>query len=182
MRFFLRSIISIRDYQLLVVLNMGSTVKYFEKNASQLPPEKGNYVLLFEIKKQVLVTIGSLGKQTFPVGHYVYVGSALGSGGIRARLSHHLKPSPKPHWHIDYLKPHINWLMVGWLVTCERLECVWTHKLIKDGASAPICRFGASDCKQKCPSHLLLLNLNQEKVFKNLGIQDFLAINLIDFE
>ena len=37
-------------------------------------------------------------------GYYVYVGSAMGSGGVAARLKHHSKISKKLHWHLEYLQ------------------------------------------------------------------------------
>lgn len=37
-------------------------------------------------------------------GWAVYVGSACGRGGVRARLAHHRRLAARPHWHIDYLR------------------------------------------------------------------------------
>ena len=118
-----------------------------------MKPEGGTYALILFCPGKKRVQIGELGPLELRRGFYVYVGSALGPGGLRARLAHHLKVSQRPHWHIDYLRPH------------TRLERVWTshgqtrrehrwagiiHAL--RGASVPLPRFGASDCK--CEAHL----------------------------
>jgi Uri superfamily endonuclease len=57
--------------------------------------------------------MGSLGRLQLRPGYYVYVGSAFGPGGLRARIEHHARPAVRPHWHIDYLRRY------------TRLEAVW---------------------------------------------------------
>jgi Domain of unknown function DUF123 len=66
----------------------------------------GTYVLVLSSRSTDLIQIGRLGALQLQSGFYVYVGSALGPGGVRARLAHHLKLSRRPHWHIDYLRAH----------------------------------------------------------------------------
>ena len=66
----------------------------------------GTYALVLSSRSTDLIQIGRLGALQLQSGSYVYVGSALGPGGVRARLAHHLKPSRRPHWHIDYLRAH----------------------------------------------------------------------------
>jgi Uri superfamily endonuclease len=39
-------------------------------------------------------------------GYYLYLGSALGLGGLRTRIADRQKPSLRPHWHFDYLRAH----------------------------------------------------------------------------
>jgi Uri superfamily endonuclease len=57
---------------------------------------KGSYILLIGLSEKQTITIGSLKTVNFSGGYYAYVGSAM--GGIKSRLSHHLKGSKKPHW------------------------------------------------------------------------------------
>ena len=143
--------------------------RYFEL----IPKEKGNYVLLFFLENEVQLPVGALDKSKFPTGQYTYVGSALGPGGIQSRVRHHLKPSPKPHWHIDYLKPYVHWVGVGWKVTEKRLECTWAQKLTAmKGADLPVFKFGASDCKQGCFAHLVRIPAKLPIVLKTLKIKD----------
>jgi hypothetical protein len=66
----------------------------------------GTYVLVLSSRSTDLIQIGRLGALQLQLGFYVYVGSALGPVGVRGRLAHHLKPSRRPHWHIDYLRAH----------------------------------------------------------------------------
>lgn len=145
----------------------------FESYSIHLPPEKGNYILIFQLEEKIKLKVGALQKQSFLPDNYVYAGSALGPGGIRARVKHHLTPSPKPHWHMDYLKPYIQWLVVGWKVTTERLECHWTQQLaIVANMQFPAAGFGASDCQQGCPAHLLQTELDPDAILKILKLND----------
>ncbi|MEC7562112.1 MAG: DUF123 domain-containing protein, partial [SAR324 cluster bacterium] len=60
-------------------------------------------LLFLSNTKSQKINIGKQGGFLFPSGLLVYVGSALGAGGLRGRISHHLKINRKCHWHIDYL-------------------------------------------------------------------------------
>src|ERR1035438_8832695 len=73
--------------------------------------------------------IGRLGALQLQSGFYFYVGSALGPGGVRARLAHHLKPSRRPHWHIDYLRAHTRVEEIWYCLDTRRLEhiCLSDH-------------------------------------------------------
>ena len=71
-------------------------------------PQTGTYALVLASTKAAPVRVGKLGSLQLQPGFYVYVGSAHGPGGLRARLAHHLEPTARPHWHIDYLRAHTN--------------------------------------------------------------------------
>ncbi len=64
---------------------------------------KGVYVLILSIDEDFEQRIGSLGVIKFRKGIYLYVGSAMGPGGLRSRISRHYRRDKKIHWHIDYL-------------------------------------------------------------------------------
>jgi hypothetical protein len=49
-------------------------------------PQPGTYALLFSARANGLVWIGRLGRLRLQSGFYVYIGSPLGSGGVRGRL------------------------------------------------------------------------------------------------
>ncbi|MCP3952032.1 MAG: GIY-YIG nuclease family protein, partial [Desulfobacterales bacterium] len=66
--------------------------------------EAGTYALVMRLARPRTIPVGRLGPVIFKPGHYVYTGSALGPGGLAARIGRHLKPSKKFHWHIDYLR------------------------------------------------------------------------------
>jgi len=45
------------------------------------PQDKGSYALALRVDNMVEVEIGRLGRAYFPAGFYLYLGSALGTGG-----------------------------------------------------------------------------------------------------
>jgi len=119
---------------------------------------KGSYILVLQLPQPLTgLPVGRLGSFDFPKGFYLYVGSALGSGGLAARLAYHQRsPQARPHWHIDYLRAHAR-LREAWTVESPtRLECVWCRALAANPAvHIPVPRFGATD--RGCPGHLFYL-------------------------
>ncbi len=69
----------------------------------ELPEAKGTYVLIAFAGQMTRLEIGRLGTFAIVPGFYAYVGSAFGSGGLRARIGHHLESTAALHWHIDFL-------------------------------------------------------------------------------
>lgn len=109
---------------------------------------QGSYVLITRLPEEQPIVAGSLQALYFPRGDYAYVGSAL--RGFKARLSHHLRPNKKPHWHIDYLLQRAS---ISSIILCEsqeRTECTIARALSPHFTAIPA--FGASDCR--CHSHL----------------------------
>ena len=51
-----------------------------------LPADKGTYILIVQVSKMKRLAIGSLGELDIIPGFYAYVGSAFGSGRLRARI------------------------------------------------------------------------------------------------
>ncbi len=78
--------------------------------------------------------VGALGAWTFPEGTYLYVGSAWGPGGLRARVGRHLRGSAALRWHIDYLRAASDPVAV-WLAVGLRVECTWAQALAEDPAA-----------------------------------------------
>jgi Uri superfamily endonuclease len=120
-----------------------------------LPDAKGTYVLIAFVAQAKRVEIGSLGAHEITPGYYIYVGSAHGAGGLRARIGHHLESAAEPHWHIDYLlrcaEPTEIWYAVGE----TKLERHWVE-LFESAKRfrTPIRRFGSSDYHRSRSSHL----------------------------
>ena len=113
---------------------------------------KGNYVLLIALDKDAAIPVGKLGTFSFPVGYYLYVGSAM--AGLFYRISRHLREEKKSCWHIDYLLKYSRIVDVWYTQTDERWECLWAQAafaLPQAHVLAP--GFGSSDCR--CPSHLI---------------------------
>ena len=60
-----------------------------------------SYQLHINLKNNVEIEIGKLGRFTFPMGNYIYTGSA--KKNIDARIERHKSNDKKMHWHIDFL-------------------------------------------------------------------------------
>ena len=134
--------------------------------------DKGIYCLVFK-NPACTVRVGALGEIAFRKGSHIYVGSALGSGGL-ARLERHIALSrnrdKRPKWHVDYLSESQSFSLRYTLhaVTEERLECRLAEAL--GGETVPA--FGCSDCS--CPSHLFFRRRNPvketEAAIRSLGL------------
>ncbi len=122
-------------------------------NAIEFPREPGTYALLFQRPLSGRIEVGRLGSFEFPAGFYLYVGSALGPGGLAGRLRRHLSPTRKIHWHVDYLDKEATLIEIWYSIGQERLEHDWAAVLGRlPGVQIPALNFGASDCR--CESHL----------------------------
>jgi Uri superfamily endonuclease len=115
---------------------------------------KGTYLLLIRLDRSTALPVGRLGTFPFCKGWYAYAGSALGPGGLQARLARHAREKKRVHWHIDYLLGHAC-LVQSWQLACPiRLECEWAAALLRlPEACVAVRYFGASDCR--CPGHLI---------------------------
>jgi Uri superfamily endonuclease len=134
--------------------------------------DKGIYCLVFK-NPACTIRAGALGEIGFRRGWHIYVGSALGSGGL-ARLDRHIALSRdrdrRPKWHVDYLStsPSFTLRFAVSAPTTERLECLLAAAI--GGESVP--GFGCSDCG--CTSHLFYRRTNPVKevqaAFRSLGL------------
>jgi Uri superfamily endonuclease len=123
-----------------------------------LPEKPGSYVLLFRPAVGLPIRPGRLGAFHLRPGLYAYVGSALGSGGLRARVAHHLREKPATRWHVDALTQQCAVEAVCWVAEPLRIECDWVQLLLGfPGANCPITGFGSSDCRRGCRAHLVQL-------------------------
>ncbi|GAB4572644.1 MAG: GIY-YIG nuclease family protein [Anaerolineae bacterium] len=122
-----------------------------------LPALPGTYALLLHARAAQTVQVGRLGVFTLGPGWLVYVGSAQGPGGLRARVGRHCRAAKAHHWHIDYVTAVVPVQAVWAVVSTERLECRWAAALSAlPGAGRPIAGFGASDCG--CRGHLVAVS------------------------
>lgn len=130
-----------------------------------IPALPGSYALHLRLPATCSIRVGKFGIVDFPSGDYLYLGSALGPGGLRARLGRHLMGNGKPRWHIDALRAASLAIGAWWAafppqvlstLLAERLECRWSLALAEmEGAFLPVPGFGASDCSSGCPAHLV---------------------------
>ncbi|WP_218042169.1 GIY-YIG nuclease family protein [Infirmifilum lucidum] len=116
---------------------------------------RGIYAMLIEIKFPLRFEFRKREVVLAP-GLYVYVGSAKGAGGIRARVARHRRKDKKVRWHVDLVtvSPHARVSGAVCAKTAEP-ECILVPLLEEAGFSHVIKGFGASDCKRGCASHFL---------------------------
>jgi len=120
-------------------------------------PKKGSYILIITNSDEATVRVGALGDIIFASGFYLYIGSALGPGGLNKRILRHLRYDKKIHWHIDYFLglQTTNIVAIGELVNDKKMECAIIQavkQLVTHGKIIPIKNFGSSDCQYE--SHL----------------------------
>ncbi len=126
----------------------------------------GSYALVLCLQHPINLPVGRLGVFTFPPAHYIYFGSACGPGGLRARLQRHILGSARPHWHIDFFRNTSTLHSVFFLPAKSHpassplsLECAWSQAAaVMPSAFIAVPGFGASDCRQGCPAHLVGLS------------------------
>jgi Uncharacterized conserved protein len=142
---------------------------YSEKNVFS---GKGIYCLIFE-NRACKIEIGKKGEFSFNPGFHIYVGSALGSGGLK-RVQRHINLSRNrdrnPRWHVDYLhlNPDFRLVSAVYAFTSARLECILASRIGGDLVPG----FGCTDCT--CNSHLFYRNINPlseiTNAFKAIGL------------
>ncbi|MHA1127268.1 MAG: GIY-YIG nuclease family protein [Candidatus Heimdallarchaeota archaeon] len=148
-----------------------SIPSHFSKN-------KGTYVLIILNTEDNTIPIGSLGDIVFSNNYYIYIGSALGPGGLVSRLGRHFRTDKKIHWHIDYFLMGDSSYIVGAgeLESDEKIECEIAQKIQSSYAEdelTPVNNFGSSDCS--CKTHLFKLKEKDTmkffKIIKKLGFK-----------
>ena len=111
---------------------------------------KGIYVLIIQLKSDVTLCIGALGKRHFAKGSYAYVGSA--QVNLEKRVNRHFKKEKRKFWHIDYLLDnHAAKISKVLFKKADRtIECKIAIEISQRNEA--VSGFGCSDCK--CKSHL----------------------------
>lgn len=131
-------------------------------------PAAGVYQLWLRLPARLRLTVGRLGRCTFPPGVYVYTGRA--ARGLRARVWRHVCVTrcsaggsdagrrPRKRWHIDYLLSRCEVRLVRVLLVSPDAtdECA-INRGLADGAACVAAGFGASDCRAGCATHLWLV-------------------------
>ena len=113
----------------------------------------GAYIMCLHLPSLVEIADPRLPISWLATGWYFYVGSARGSGGIRARLKRHFQADKRLHGHIDQLTANAD--QIAALALVDDRECELVDKLLKSGRfSIPVAGFGSSDCR-RCASRLL---------------------------
>jgi len=117
-----------------------------------IPNEKGAYVLVIVLDRQLTVEAGGRTGE-LRTGYYAYAGSAHGPGGLRARVARHLRRNKRLHWHVDQLTEAGR--IEGIAFARRASECDLATRLADTvGNTVPLPGFGSSDCRD-CQSHLI---------------------------
>ena len=90
--------------------------------------EPGTYAIVFRGRESAEIAVGRWGVLQIHPGYYVYVGSAFGPGGVRARVERHFRKSKRQHWHIDYLHAVLEPVCAWCSYSPERLEHDWARR------------------------------------------------------
>ena len=117
-----------------------------------LNSQPGTYAIVLRCSDRDRISIGRLGESLLRTGHYIYIGSAFGPGGIRARVIRHHRDEKNRHWHIDYLKEHMPLVEAWYTYDVERREHRWVEVMNGMNLAPYLKGFGSSDCR--CYSHL----------------------------
>ncbi len=159
--------------------------------ATNLPAEPGSYALVFQLGQSHRLRVGRLGTARFQAGRYIYLGSAQGPGGLRARLVRHVKGEGSLHWHVDYLRRVAPINMIYYLAKSviqhaspvhhfERLECRWSQAIANlEGACYPMPGFGSSDCQSGCSAHLVRSDSMPELIYACLAESSGVQLSIL---
>ena len=115
---------------------------------AKIPAQGGTYILLMRVQMPSTVEIGKKGAIRLRPGFYLYVGSAFGPGGLRARVGRHARDEKPLRWHIDYLRQKAHLAAVYFSTDEDHLEDDWAESIQAwPGVQVPMPGFGASDSK-----------------------------------
>lgn len=128
----------------------------------------GSYAVVYHCPTQIRIRIGSLGEIAFFKGFYIYVGSAMGPGGLQARVKRHFQKSKRRmHWHIDYISNAMDVWSAYICTDPTNQEHNWAHQLQTFDDTSVVASIGCSDCR--CASHLFhRWVLPDESFFKDI--------------
>ena len=119
-----------------------------------MKPKPGTYALILRSHSSAEISIGRWGRLTIDPGYYIYVGSAFGSGGVRARVARHCRQTKARHWHIDYLREAVIPICAWYSHEPVNLEHRWAQALSAMRDTSAVKGFGCSDCR--CYAHLFM--------------------------
>ena len=132
---------------------------------------RGVYSVLIQLRQKHSIRLRSGLCWNLQEGHYIYTGSAMGSGSmsLEKRLERHLKVGKRCFWHIDrLLNGCAKVLCTIYAKTADRMECKVNQKISSLPYASPIKGFGSSDCRSGCIGHLIFLNSNPDHLIKLL--------------
>ncbi len=148
---------------------------------------RGAYVLIIDLNRKQSVHLKSLGSLDFERGAWIYIGSAMGNGStnLENRIRRHFRSTKKIHWHIDHLLSSDAKIRCSiWSESQYSVECEIAKSIEKiQGVIRGPRGFGASDCKNKCWTHLYYSAIDEDledkimTVFVNLKLTPNITVD-----
>lgn len=131
--------------------------------------EPGTYALVLHSSLNAAIPIGRWGRLLVEPAYYLYVGSAFGPGGVRARVARHFRRAKRNHWHIDYLREAIEPVCAWCSYAPVRLEHECTRAFGRMEGVSCVEGFGSSDCR--CNGHLFTMSTkpNGTEILRTIG-------------
>jgi Uri superfamily endonuclease len=125
-----------------------------------VPAAAGAYALAVRVDRAAALDLPGRPRQQLLPGWHIYLGSARGPGGLRARLSRHFRREKAIRWHIDRLTAAPAGIAALALPGAD--ECALVARLLASGRfPVAAAGFGSTDCR-RCPSHLLRADRPQD--------------------
>jgi Uri superfamily endonuclease len=118
-------------------------------------PDPGTYAIVLRSDSNSEVQVGRWGRLGIDARYYVYIGSAFGPGGVRARVGRHLRKGKKKRWHIDYLREQATPVCVWCSYAPSNREHEWAKAMASMPETTCVKGFGCSDCR--CDTHLFAM-------------------------
>lgn len=135
---------------------------------------------MIRVERPFTIRLGGLGAKAVERGYYAYTGSALGPGGIEARVARHLSRPKARLWHVDYLLASASPTKLVAAVcasTDRRAECI-VNQALKRLFTPSIDGFGASDCRSGCGAHLLRCGGSSQRAILKLLLEAYGRLGL----
>lgn len=133
-------------------LTTEESLKRMESGFRTMTSDPGTYALILRSPTNAAAQVGRWGRLELKQGYYIYVGSAFGPGGVRARVSRHVRRHKPRRWHLDYVREFLRPMSVWYTHDPRRLEHSWARLFSNMTGLSSIQGFGCSDCN--CHSHL----------------------------
>ena len=132
--------------------------------------QPGSYAVILENRKQATIDVGRRIQLAIEPGYYLYVGSAFGPGGLRARVGRHARPDKKRRWHIDFIRAHMDFQYAWCSYSPVNQEHCWAGLLQTQMSYKALPGIGCSDCR--CETHLFYSPRQPDlRAFNNLLIE-----------
>ncbi len=136
-------------------------------------PLNGTYLIQLHSQKKQTIASGKFAGVAIEQGYYLYIGSALGPGGIKSRVGRHLKKDKPLKWHIDHLRQITRVSLICLTYQPQRLEDDWVGKLAENrNLSTPIKGFGATDTRHHSHLFYSAQRMTRDAITENLATRN----------